>query len=164
MSILSISISICLSLHHLGESFSSLRLQYRIGTSTVAGIIFETCTALYEAMKDTYLKVGSVYHTFFTACVQMILHYVGTQESNRPENCLLIRSFYICFLSLDTNNRGRVACHLSGLPVSMAISTLPGRLGRKTHKHPTTGKQWQCVLQLQGWFLCGFDGPRRFQL
>ena len=51
----------------LGESFRSLSFQYRIGERTVSNIISETCQALYEAMKQQYLKVGG--HLHITKCV-----------------------------------------------------------------------------------------------
>ncbi|XP_065117492.1 uncharacterized protein [Paramisgurnus dabryanus] len=42
-----------------GETFKSLRFQYRMGTSTISQIVFETCTALYQVMKDDFLKTPS---------------------------------------------------------------------------------------------------------
>nr|XP_055051363.1 uncharacterized protein LOC129437215 [Misgurnus anguillicaudatus] len=42
-----------------GETFKSLRFQYRMGTSTISQIVFETCSALYKVMKDDFLKTPS---------------------------------------------------------------------------------------------------------
>ncbi|XP_062239062.1 uncharacterized protein LOC133948982 [Platichthys flesus] len=42
-----------------GETFKSLRLQYRIGTSTISQIIMETCAALHRVMKKDFLKTPS---------------------------------------------------------------------------------------------------------
>ncbi|XP_061578688.1 uncharacterized protein LOC133444800 [Cololabis saira] len=42
-----------------GETFQSLRFQYRIGTSTVSQIVMETCTALHEVLKEDFLKTPS---------------------------------------------------------------------------------------------------------
>ena len=44
---------------HVGETFKSLRLQYRIGTSTISQIIMETCAALHRVMKKDFLKVST---------------------------------------------------------------------------------------------------------
>ncbi|KAF4115303.1 hypothetical protein G5714_002792 [Onychostoma macrolepis] len=40
-----------------GESFKSLRFQYRVGTSTISQIVVETCAALYQVLKEDFLKV-----------------------------------------------------------------------------------------------------------
>eukprot|EP00794_Sanderia_malayensis_P001940 gene1940-2206_t len=40
-----------------GESFHSLGLSYRIGDRTISSIVSETCQAIYENLKDKYLKV-----------------------------------------------------------------------------------------------------------
>ena len=42
-----------------GETFRSLSFQYRLGERTISGIVEETCQALYEVLKDKYLKVWS---------------------------------------------------------------------------------------------------------
>ncbi|KAM6937853.1 uncharacterized protein FYW49_000093 [Xenentodon cancila] len=42
-----------------GETFQSLRFQYRIGTSTISQIVMETCTALHEVLKEDFLKTPS---------------------------------------------------------------------------------------------------------
>ncbi|CAC5416262.1 unnamed protein product [Mytilus coruscus] len=39
-----------------GESYRSLSYSFRIAPSTVCSIIPEVCDALYQALKDTYLK------------------------------------------------------------------------------------------------------------
>ncbi|CAB3978282.1 Hypothetical predicted protein [Paramuricea clavata] len=55
-------LSVTLRFLATGESFRSLSFQYRIGERTVSNIISETCQALYEAMKQQYLKVGGHNH------------------------------------------------------------------------------------------------------
>ncbi|KAF4115237.1 hypothetical protein G5714_002726 [Onychostoma macrolepis] len=40
-----------------GESFKSLRFHYRVGTSTISQIVVETCAALYQVLKEDFLKV-----------------------------------------------------------------------------------------------------------
>lgn len=49
------------TLRHLatGETQESLSLLYRIGQSTISGIIKETCVAIYDVLKGTYLKFPS---------------------------------------------------------------------------------------------------------
>ncbi|XP_058623365.1 uncharacterized protein LOC131534485 [Onychostoma macrolepis] len=42
-----------------GESFKSLRFQYRVGTSTISQIVVETCAALYQVLKEDFLKTPS---------------------------------------------------------------------------------------------------------
>ncbi|VDI12296.1 Hypothetical predicted protein [Mytilus galloprovincialis] len=42
-----------------GESYRSLSYSFRIAPSTVCSIIPEVCDALYQALKDTYMKVPS---------------------------------------------------------------------------------------------------------
>ncbi|XP_023664998.2 uncharacterized protein [Paramormyrops kingsleyae] len=42
-----------------GESFRSLGFQYRIGTSTLSQIVMETCAAVYQVMKNDFLKTPS---------------------------------------------------------------------------------------------------------
>ncbi|XP_073765400.1 uncharacterized protein [Danio rerio] len=42
-----------------GETFKSLRFQYRIGTSIISQIVVQTCAALYQVMKTDYLKTPS---------------------------------------------------------------------------------------------------------
>ncbi|CAM4725404.1 unnamed protein product [Leuciscus chuanchicus] len=41
------------------ETFKSLRFQYRVGTSTISQIVVETCAALYQVMKEDFLKTPS---------------------------------------------------------------------------------------------------------
>ncbi|KAF4114018.1 hypothetical protein G5714_004241 [Onychostoma macrolepis] len=40
-----------------GESFKSLRFQYRVETSTISQIVVKTCAALYQVLKEDFLKV-----------------------------------------------------------------------------------------------------------
>ncbi len=35
----------------------SLRFQYRVGTSTISQIVMDTCAALYQVLKEDFLKV-----------------------------------------------------------------------------------------------------------
>lgn len=42
-----------------GETQESLSMQFRIGQSTISGIIKETCKAIYSVLKDTYLRFPS---------------------------------------------------------------------------------------------------------
>lgn len=49
-------LSVMLRFLATGESFASLSFQYKIGRSTVSGIIQETCEALYLVLKDIYMK------------------------------------------------------------------------------------------------------------
>ena len=39
-----------------GDSFKTISILFRIGQSTVRSIVFETCQAIWENMKDIYLK------------------------------------------------------------------------------------------------------------
>ncbi|XP_033978140.1 protein ALP1-like isoform X2 [Trematomus bernacchii] len=39
-----------------GESFKSLSYQFRVGVSTIRQFVPETCTAIYEVLKEKYLK------------------------------------------------------------------------------------------------------------
>ncbi|KAF3844273.1 hypothetical protein F7725_013614, partial [Dissostichus mawsoni] len=39
-----------------GESFKSLSYQFRMGVSTIGQFVPETCTAIYEVLKEKYLK------------------------------------------------------------------------------------------------------------
>lgn len=41
-----------------GESYRSLMFSFRIPVSTISSIIPETCEAIYECLKDIYMKVG----------------------------------------------------------------------------------------------------------
>lgn len=43
----------------LGESQESLRLTYRIGQSTISGIIKEVCVAIFYVLREEYLKMPS---------------------------------------------------------------------------------------------------------
>lgn len=45
-------------LYIVGESFSSLAFQNRMGSTTVGKMIPETCEALYQALKDDYMQVN----------------------------------------------------------------------------------------------------------
>ncbi|KAM4048834.1 uncharacterized protein ACNLHF_011805 [Anomaloglossus baeobatrachus] len=38
-----------------GESYSSLHFQFRVGISTISGIVSSTCQALWECLKDEYI-------------------------------------------------------------------------------------------------------------
>ncbi|KAK6196371.1 hypothetical protein SNE40_001608 [Patella caerulea] len=40
-----------------GESLHSLSFAYRVGRCTASGIVKDTCTAIYNCMKGTYLKM-----------------------------------------------------------------------------------------------------------
>lgn len=42
-----------------GDSFKTLSLFFRIGESTLRGIVYETCKAIWDVMKDKYLKTPS---------------------------------------------------------------------------------------------------------
>lgn len=42
----------------LGDSYKSLMFLFRIGRSTISNIIGETVVAIYDALKDDYLKVS----------------------------------------------------------------------------------------------------------
>ena len=42
-----------------GNSYQSLEYQYRIGRTTMGKIIPYTCSAIYIALKDKYIKVYS---------------------------------------------------------------------------------------------------------
>ena len=50
-----------LTIHYLAEGASqqSMSFQYRIGRSTISGIIHETCQAIWEALHEVYLKPPS---------------------------------------------------------------------------------------------------------
>ena len=41
----------------LSESFRSLSIQYRIGSSSVGEIVMETCEALYIVLEEYHMKV-----------------------------------------------------------------------------------------------------------
>ena len=43
-----------------GDSYQSLSYLYRIGRSTFGVLIPETCRAIYEVLKDTYMKVRRI--------------------------------------------------------------------------------------------------------
>ncbi|XP_036436857.1 protein ANTAGONIST OF LIKE HETEROCHROMATIN PROTEIN 1-like [Colossoma macropomum] len=49
-------LSVTLRFLATGETFQPLGFQYRIGSTTVSQIVLSTCEALYEVMKDDYLK------------------------------------------------------------------------------------------------------------
>lgn len=51
-----------LFLYLVGESFTSLNFQFRVGKSTISQIVTETCEALYRALAKDYLKVMSKVH------------------------------------------------------------------------------------------------------
>ena len=40
-----------------GESYKSLQYQYRVSDSTISGFIQPVCTAIYNCLKDQYLKM-----------------------------------------------------------------------------------------------------------
>lgn len=48
----------CLSNYSAGDSYRSLRQQYRIGYSTVGKIIREVCVEIFDLLKDIYLVVS----------------------------------------------------------------------------------------------------------
>ena len=49
---------LCLTIHYLayGDCQQSLSFSYRIGRSTISGIINETRTAIWGALKDKYVR------------------------------------------------------------------------------------------------------------
>ncbi|KAK7160675.1 hypothetical protein R3I93_008363 [Phoxinus phoxinus] len=49
-------LSVTLRFLATGETFKSLGFQYRMGSTTVSQIVISTCEALYEVMKEDYLK------------------------------------------------------------------------------------------------------------
>ena len=58
---LSVAEKLACTLRYLatGESFSSLQFQFRISKSTISLFIPEVCEAIYESLKDKYLKFPS---------------------------------------------------------------------------------------------------------
>ena len=44
-----------------GESFHSLGFSYRLGERTISSIVTETCDAIYQNLKDRYLKVHNIF-------------------------------------------------------------------------------------------------------
>lgn len=40
-----------------GESFKSLSYQFRVGLSTILQFVPETCAAIYQVLKERYIKV-----------------------------------------------------------------------------------------------------------
>ena len=48
-----------------GESFRSISFQYRMGERTVSNIVIETCKALFAAMHQQFLKVGTTKNLFY---------------------------------------------------------------------------------------------------
>ncbi|KAK9976949.1 hypothetical protein ABG768_018770 [Culter alburnus] len=48
-----------------GESFKSLSYQFRVGMSTIQQFVPETCAAIYQVLKDKYLKVYMYLFTVF---------------------------------------------------------------------------------------------------
>lgn len=48
---------LAITLHHLAEgaSFSALKYHWRSGKSTVAGIVYETCAAIWRELMLQYL-------------------------------------------------------------------------------------------------------------
>ena len=57
-----------------GETFKSLSFQFRIGERTVSAIVEETCEALYNAMKEQFLKVliANFITEIYTVTVKLI--------------------------------------------------------------------------------------------
>ncbi|XP_065069253.1 putative nuclease HARBI1 [Rhopilema esculentum] len=49
-----------------GESFHSLGFSYRLGERTISSIVTETCDAIYQNLKDRYLKIPSTSHQWKT--------------------------------------------------------------------------------------------------
>lgn len=49
------------TLHHLAEgaSHASIAAHYRLGRSTVSGIIYDTCDALWEVLQPIYMRAPS---------------------------------------------------------------------------------------------------------
>lgn len=43
-----------------GETFSSLQYLFRIPQSTISTIVPEVCDAIYEVLKDQFLKVNKM--------------------------------------------------------------------------------------------------------
>ena len=58
---ISASERLCLTIHYLayGNSQQSISFSYRIGKSTVSKIIHETCVALWDSLKNTYVRSPS---------------------------------------------------------------------------------------------------------
>ncbi|KAE8743226.1 hypothetical protein FOCC_FOCC011161 [Frankliniella occidentalis] len=56
---ISVEQRLSITLRHLatGETQESLHYQFRVGQSTISGIIKETCKAIYEVLHSTYLRV-----------------------------------------------------------------------------------------------------------
>lgn len=52
---------LCLTLFYLasGDTFKTLAILFRLGQSTVRSIIFDTCKAIWDCMKDKFLKTPS---------------------------------------------------------------------------------------------------------
>ena len=50
-----------ITLHHLAEgaSFSVIKYHWRLGKSTVAGIVYETCAAIWTELMPQYLTLPS---------------------------------------------------------------------------------------------------------
>ncbi len=55
--IVNFNVCLCMFCNFSGESFKSLRFQYRVGTSTISQMVVETCAALYQVLKEDFLKV-----------------------------------------------------------------------------------------------------------
>jgi len=53
------SLKLAITLHHLaeGSSHRNIATHYRLGRSTVAGTIYTTCDAIYDALQPSYLAV-----------------------------------------------------------------------------------------------------------
>ena len=49
-----------------GESFHSLELSYQIGEQTISLIVSETYQAIYENLRDKYLKVRKLLDIFMS--------------------------------------------------------------------------------------------------
>uniref|UniRef100_A0A8C1RUD5 DDE Tnp4 domain-containing protein n=1 Tax=Cyprinus carpio TaxID=7962 RepID=A0A8C1RUD5_CYPCA len=59
-----------------GESFRSLSYLFRVGVSTIQQFIPETCSAIYQVLKDKYLKVCDHVCDFFCISVSYRFLYV----------------------------------------------------------------------------------------
>lgn len=60
-----------------GETFTSLSYQFRVGRSTIAKIVPETCQVIYEELKDKYFQViwGTMKFFFLTNFILGVVHF-----------------------------------------------------------------------------------------
>lgn len=52
---------LAITLHHLaeGSSHSSIAIHYGLGRSTVSGIVYDTCEAIWTVLQPTYMRLPS---------------------------------------------------------------------------------------------------------